>query len=156
MLEIAIPGAETLHLKHLVADYNGTLALDGELLPGVRDALGRLAEQLTLHVVTADTFGRVRETMAGIACHVEVLESAAQDFAKLKYVEHLGPAHCVCLGNGRNDRRMLAAAALGIAIVQQEGAAVETLMAARVVVPDAGAALGLLLNPMRLVATLRA
>lgn len=50
---------------------------------------------------------------------------------------------------------MVAAAALGIAIVQQEGAAVETLLAAKLVVPDIGAALGLLLNPTRLIATLR-
>lgn len=68
MLEIPIPGAETLRLEHLVADFNGTLALDGELLPGTAPALGRLAERLSLHVVTADTFGRVREAMAGIPC----------------------------------------------------------------------------------------
>jgi soluble P-type ATPase len=155
MLEIPIPGAETLRLEHLVADFNGTLALDGELLPGTVPALGRLAERLSLHVVTADTFGRVREAMAGVPCRLEILPPAAQDFAKLRYVERLGPAQCVCLGNGRNDRRMLAAAALGIAIVQQEGAAVETLLAAKLAVPDLGAALGLLLNPTRLIATLR-
>lgn len=155
MLEIPIPGADMLRLEHLVADYNGTLALDGELLPGAADALCRLAGQLSLHVVTADTFGRVRKAMAGIPCRIEILAPAAQDLAKLRYVEHLGADCCVCLGNGRNDRRMLAAAALGIAIVQGEGAAVETLMSARVAVPDIGAALGLLVNPLRLVATLR-
>jgi soluble P-type ATPase len=61
----------------------------------------------------------------------------------------------VCIGNGRNDRLMVAAAGLGIAVIQGEGAAVETLNAARVAVPDIGVALGLLLNPARLVATLR-
>ena len=50
---------------------------------------------------------------------------------------------------------MLASAGLGIAVIQGEGAAVETLLAARIVAPDIGTALGLLLNPRRLVATLR-
>jgi soluble P-type ATPase len=50
---------------------------------------------------------------------------------------------------------MLRAAALGIAVMQGEGAAVETLLAADVAAPDIQSALGLLLNPARLVATLR-
>ena len=60
MLEIAFPGAETLRLEALVADFDGTLARDGRLLPGVAAACARLSESLTLHVVTADTHGGVR------------------------------------------------------------------------------------------------
>jgi soluble P-type ATPase len=155
MLEIAIPGRETLRLDHLVADFNGTLACDGELLPGAGDALCLLAESLALHVVTADTFGRAREALAGIPCELAILPEGAQDSAKLSYIEALGAHRCACLGNGRNDRLMLAAAGLGIAVIQGEGAAVETLLAAEVAVLDINAALGLLLHPQRLVATLR-
>jgi len=155
MIEIAIPGAEILRLEHLVADFNGTLACDGVLLPGTAAALRRLAEKLSLHVVTADTFSRAGESLAGIPCEIEILAPGAEDSAKLCYVNALGAARCACIGNGRNDRLMLAAAALGIAVVQREGAAVETLLAAKVAVPDIDAALGLLLNPARLVATLR-
>jgi hypothetical protein len=36
MREIAISGGNTLHLDDLVADYNGTLACDGALLPPAR------------------------------------------------------------------------------------------------------------------------
>jgi soluble P-type ATPase len=67
MLEIAIPGGETLRLDYLVADFNGTLACDGLLLSGVAAALGRLGETLTVHVVTADTFGRVRKALADLS-----------------------------------------------------------------------------------------
>lgn len=155
MLEIVIPGAEILRLDHLVTDFNGTLACDGVLLPGTSDALCRLAERLSLHVVTADTFGKTREALAGIPCELEILPPGDQDLAKLRYVTALGPDCCVCMGNGRNDRRMLAAAGLGVAVMQREGAAVETLLAAKVVVPDIRTALSLLLNPTRLVATLR-
>lgn len=155
MLEIAIPGAETLRLDYLVADFNGTLAVDGVLLPGAGEVLVRLAGKLALHVVTADTFGKAREALAGIPCEIAILPEGGQDSAKLRYVEALGAARCVCLGNGRNDRLMLAAAGLGIAVMQREGVAVGTLLAAEVAVPDINAALGLLLYPARLVATLR-
>lgn len=155
MLEVSIPGSDTLRLDYLVADFNGTIACDGVLLPGVRDGLCRLAEKLAIHIVTADTFGRAKDALAGISCGLAILPSGGQDLAKLLYVENLGAARCVCIGNGRNDRLMLAHAAIGIAVVQQEGAAVETLLAARVAATDISAALGLLLNPTRLVATLR-
>jgi len=155
MLEIAIPGADTLRLAYLVADFNGTLAVDGVLLPGVSDALRRLAGLLDLHVVTADTHGKARDSLAGLPCSLVVLPDGAQDVAKRRYVEKLGADRCVALGNGRNDRLMLAAAGLGIAVIEAEGATVETLLAAKVVAPGIGAALGLLLNPARLAATWR-
>ena len=155
MLEIAIPGGEILRLDHLVADFNGTMACDGVLSPGAAAAIGRLAEKLAIHVVTADTFGRAKEALAGIPCELAILPEGGQDVAKLRYVEDLGAGRCVCIGNGRNDRLMLAQAALGIAVIHPEGASVETLLAAKVVVSDINAALGLLLNPVRLIATLR-
>jgi len=155
MLEIAIPGAETLRLDYLVADFNGTLARDGILLPGVADAFGRLAEHLALHVMTADTHGGARNALAGMSCELAILPEGGQDVAKRSYVESLGAAHCVAIGNGRNDRLMLAAAGLGIAVIEAEGIAVESLLAARLAAPGIGTALGLLLNPARLIATLR-
>ena len=155
MLEVAVPGAQALRFDHLVADFNGTLAIDGALISGVAEALRSLSAGLEVHVVTADTFGRARQALHGVPCTTTVLSSGGQDSAKLRYIERLGAAHCVCIGNGRNDRLMLAAAGLGIAVLQGEGAAIEALLAAKVAAPDIGAALGLLLNPGRLAATLR-
>lgn len=155
MLEIAVPGAQPSRFDHLVADFNGTLAIDGVLIAGVAEALRGLSARLEIHVVTADTFGQAMQALAGVPCTMTTLPSGGQDKAKLRYIERLGAAHCACIGNGRNDRLMLAAAGLGIAVMQGEGAAVETLLSARIAVPDIGAALGLLLNPTRLIATLR-
>lgn len=155
MLDIAIPGAAPLALAHLVLDFNGTLALDGALLPGAADALRQLAGPLSLHVLTANTFGTAQEALSDLPVHLVVLPPHRQDEAKRQHVEQLGAARCVAIGNGRNDRLMLAAAALGIVVLQQEGAALQTLLAADVVAPDIIAALGLLLHPSRLVATLR-
>jgi soluble P-type ATPase len=155
MIKTEIPGYRTLQLEHLVLDFNGTLACDGVLLPGTSAALHRLAAKLSFHVVTADTFGKAKEALAGIPCVLAILPPGAQDAAKLRYVNALGAARCVCIGNGRNDHLMLAAAALGIAVIGDEGTAIETLMAADIVSRDIVTALDLLLHPLRLAATLR-
>ncbi len=155
MLEIEIPGYGALHLAHAVLDYNGTVAIDGKLLPAVRKRLRALAQALAVHVVTADTFGRARAELTGLPCALKILGSSAQDRAKAAYVRRLGASRTVAIGNGRNDRLMLRAAALGIAIIQAEGASTATLGAADIVVPSAIDALDLLLRPKRIVASLR-
>ena len=155
MLAVDIPGFGSLRLEHLVLDYNGTLAIDGAPLPGVAAQLRALAASLRVHVITADTFGRVRAELAALPLEIVVTPDAAQAEAKRDFVAALGADAVVAVGNGRNDRLMLAAAALGIAVVQREGASAEAVAAARVVATSIGDALELLQNPLRLVATLR-
>ena len=158
MEPIDIPGHGPLTLRHLVLDYNGTLALDGNLVPGVAERLTALAatpSALGVHVLTADTFGQVRQQLAGLPCACQVIGPGQQDQAKLEYVRALDPATVVAVGNGRNDRLMLAAAGLGLAVIGGEGAAREALDAARVVCLSILDALDLLRHPLRLVATLR-
>lgn len=156
MIQVDIPGRKNkLAIDHLVLDFNGTLATDGRILPGVADLLRALAQQVNVHVVTAGTFGGVEEQVAGIPCVLKVLSGPGQTRQKARYVKLLGAGRTACVGNGRNDRDMLRQAALGILVVQEEGAAAESLMAADVVCRDIASALGLLLNPLRLKATLR-
>jgi len=155
MLAIDIPGATRLRLEHLVLDFNGTMACDGVLLEGVPPLLAAVSEHLRISVVTGDTFGRAAEALAGLPCTLTTLRVSDQAAAKLEFMQRLGPSRTACIGNGRNDRLMLGTAALGIVVVQSEGASVEALHAAKVVAPNIHDALRLLLNPVRLVATLR-
>lgn len=155
MLEIAIPGYRDLRFEHLILDYNGTLACDGKLIDGVRDRLSVLSEKLAIHVLTADTFGQANSGLQGVPCKLCILGVSDQAKAKLEYVQKLGLDSTVCIGNGRNDCLMLKEAKLGIAVILGEGAATETLNAANLVCNDICTALDLLLNPMRLIATLR-
>lgn len=156
MLSIQIPGVGRLAIAHLVLDYNGTLAIDGNVRPGVKARIRRVASTLTVHVLTADTFGKARAGLRGADCELRILRPGHEDRAKAAYVRRLGADRVVCIGNGRNDRLMLKAAALGIATIQREGAATESIAAADIVVNDVCDALDLLLAPRRLVATLRA
>jgi soluble P-type ATPase len=155
MIEVKIPGCKTLQLRYLVLDHNGTLAVDGILLRGVREKLKALAADLEIHVLTADTFGKARAQLEGVPCKLSILPLEGQDTGKLEYVKKLGSEHTVCIGNGRNDRLMLKDAALGITVILAEGTAVETLTSADVVCKDILSALELLTHPLRLTATLR-
>jgi len=51
-----------------VLDYNGTLAVDGALLPRLKERLESLTGALSLQVPTADTFGTCRADLAGVRC----------------------------------------------------------------------------------------
>lgn len=73
---------------------------------------------------------------------------------KAELVGRLGAESVIAVGNGRNDVAMLTAA-LGIAVLGAEGCAGAALRAADVVVPSISDALDCLLEPRRLVATLR-
>ena len=72
-IEIEIPGREDLYLEHLVLDYNGTLAIDDEPIEGVPERLEHLSQSLSVHVITADTFGKVRARLSGLHCHISIL-----------------------------------------------------------------------------------
>ncbi len=154
-MRIDIPGYGELALNHLVMDYNGTLAIDGKLIDGVKDALIKLSESLSLHVLTADTFGIAKEGLEGIPCQLTILPKDDQQGGKLRFVQKMGAGHVAAIGNGRNDQLMLRDAALGIAVILEEGASVQALQSADVVCPSIVSALELMLNPLRLTATLR-
>ncbi len=155
MLNIDIPGREPLRASYLVADYNGTLARDGKLLPELASLIPQIARALDVHVVTADTFGIAGQELSGLPVELAILPSDQQDERKAEYIRQLGPESCVCIGNGRNDKLMLEQAALGICLIQEEGASVVTAGAADVLCTSVQDALRLLLKPKRLVATLR-
>ncbi|MFO7875053.1 MAG: ATPase P [Desulfovermiculus sp.] len=155
MLQIDIPDFGHLQLEHLVMDYNGTLAVDGEPVPGAHERVEKLGEQIQVHVITADTFGKVQARLEGWSCSLKILGQEDQVGQKLAFIQELGTKKCVCIGNGRNDRMMLEAAALGLAVMLEEGTSRESLLSADIALPGIVPALDLLLNPLRLTATLR-
>ena len=155
MLEIDIPGFGFVRVEHLVSDFTGTLSVDGSLLPGVKELLNKAARIVKLHVVTADTFGAARGALDGVECTLTILSGEVIDFQKERYVRDLGPELVIAIGNGNNDRKMLAAARIGIAVIEGEGCSVNALLSAGIAVRSIHDGLGLLLNRDRLKATLR-
>jgi soluble P-type ATPase len=155
MILISRPGAADLSLEHLLLDFNGTIACDGELIEGVGSRLDALSSLISLTVVTADTFGTVSRQLETFPIYIRLIGPNRQDEEKLSVLKELGTDRSACIGNGRNDRLILRESALGIAVIQEEGTALDALSAADVVCPSILLALDLLLNPKRLTATLR-
>ena len=154
-MKISIPGGETLEIRHIVSDYNGTLALDGRLIEGLADLINELSEDIKFHVITADTFGSVERELQGVNCEIFKIGLEEQDKAKAEYIQRLGADSVVALGNGRNDLLMLGEASLGIGILHHEGICTETLLASKIVCQSPLDALGYFKTPKRLIATLR-
>ena len=155
MIELNIPGRNNYLLEHLVLDLNGTITLDGEVIYGVEERLEKLGEVLKIHLVTADTLGTAQKTGEILKIRVHKIDKGSEDSMKLELVQDLGKEKTVCIGNGLNDVLMLENAALGICVIGQEGAATETITASDIAVNNINDALDLLLNPDRVVATLR-
>jgi soluble P-type ATPase len=155
MISLDIPGMEKLFLKNIILDFNGTIALDGMLLPGVQEKLNSLADSLDIYILTADTFGTVSSACSSINGKVIVLKESIGSGEKLKFIERLGARETAAIGNGTNDMLMLEKAALGIAVTGPEGTSAKALMAADIVVKDIITGLDMFSNPKRLAATLR-
>lgn len=154
-MNIDIPGFGKLDLKHLVLDYNGTIARDGQLLSNLGRTLEDIAEHLTIHVLTADTSGTAEQELAGLPCSVHIFSGEQITEQKERYVYALGAEHVACIGNGANDRLMLKASRLGIAVLEGEGSAVCAIQSADIIARSIYDAMGLLMIPQRIIATLR-
>jgi soluble P-type ATPase len=155
MIEIDIPGFEPVRLEHLVSDFTGTLSCDGILLDGVREKLQEISKHLSVDILTADTFCTAWSELEGLPCTTHLLSGSGHDVRKEKFVLELGPEGVVAIGNGSNDRKMLKAARLGIAVSGPEGCATDALMATDIHVYNVLDAFDLLLKPKRCKATLR-
>lgn len=154
-MRIEIPGYKELDLNYLLLDYNGTIAVDGKILPEVKERIQRLSEHLDIYVLTADTHGTAKAECADLSIKIRTFPVGnAMDY-KRNVIDELGGEHCVCLGNGRNDVRMFEAAALSIGIMEREGIYGGLLRAADLCVNSTEDGLDMLLHPKRIVAGLR-
>jgi soluble P-type ATPase len=154
-MQITIPGTGSIELKHLVCDYNGTIARDGHLMSNLDKTFAELAGQFTIHVLTADSGGTVTRELEGLPCRLHIITPGNEAEQKEAYILELGAESVACIGNGANDRLMLKSARLGIAVLEGEGAATGALLHADIVVRSIYDALGLFMVPQRITATLR-
>ncbi len=155
MLEINVPGLGQMNLNYLVMDFNGTMARDGVLRQKITAYLNKLSKELKIYVVSADTYGTVAEQCAGLPVEVVVTKGENGALEKGGFVDRLGGSQVVAIGNGNNDSQMLEKSCLGICIAGEEGCSVKAMLSADIVVTSITDALGLLIKPEKIQATLR-
>ena len=154
MLTIQIPGREAFPISHLVLDYNGTIALDGEIIPGIKERLDKLCADLDICVITADTHGTAAKKCEGLP--LQVLTFPTTEVGKIKAEEvRRRTGGVACIGNGFNDILMSDAADLSICVMGTEGCCSALISHTDITVTSILDALDLLLIPGRIRATLR-
>ena len=157
MIQIEIPGRDQpLVIEALVLDYNGTIAADGNLVDGIAERIRLLSERVSVYILTADTYGSVRQQCAELGAEILTFPRAGAGACKEEIVRGLAAKKRTCvIGNGFNDMQMFALADLAIAVLDAEGLYPGLLSRTDVLVRAAPDALDLLLLPDRLRATLR-
>lgn len=157
MLEIKLPGrGRNLKLKNLLIDLNGTLTNAGRLDDVVIDKIKALKNIFNIYLLTADTYGTAKLLSEELGIELLEVDAINGGHDKRLFLHKVMAQESVAIGNGFNDIEMLAEANLSIVIIGQEGCAIPALLKADIAVTNIGDALDLLLNPERIVATLRA
>jgi len=155
MIKIDISGWGNIEIENLVLNLNGTIATDGKIPSEVKERIKSLSDKVKIYILTADTQGTAREESSDMG--VELLKVSGEDSTevKLRVVESLDPTRTVAIGNGNNDHLILKEAALGVAVLGDEGISASAMKNADVIVKNISDALDLFLKPKRLIATLR-
>lgn len=155
MISIDIPGRGKLELKNIVFDYNGTLAVDGLLSEYVKNMITELSTYLNVYILTADTYGSVRKQCEGLPVVIETFSNGNATTYKREFIEKLGYASTIAVGNGLNDVEMLKKAALSIAVIRAEGCASQAIINSHITCKSIKDVFDIILKKNRIKATLR-
>ena len=155
MLMYKIPGRDDIEIENIVFDYNGTIAVDGKILSGVKELILKLEKYANIYILTADTYGTVGEECSNI--NVKVLTFPRKNAGKFKkdIVKKLGGKKTLCVGNGFNDVPMFQESVLSIAVIEGEGVSGKLLMNADIVTKSILDAINIILDKNKMKATLR-
>ena len=154
MLKINIPGREELVLNHLILDYNGTIAEDGEIIESIRPRLAELSKDLSIYVITADTNGTAAKKCEDLPLQVLTFPTTQVGDIKARETKKL-EGGVITIGNGFNDIQMSDVADLSICVIGREGCCGTLVAHTDIVVTSIDDALDLLLKTGRIRATLR-
>ena len=156
MILLNIPGYKRIEVRNVVFDFNGTIAEDGILIDGIKEKIKELSDKnVNIYILTADTFGSVREQCIGLPVKIETFDKENASGEKKKVIEKLGYDITVTIGNGRNDLEMFESSIISIAVIGKEGCFAKTLCGADIVVNNIMDAIEVLLKNNRIKATMR-
>lgn len=155
MIEFTIPGRGRMRIKNIVFDVNGTIAIDGKIDEKIKKKLEKLAQKVTVILLTADTYGTIEKEMGKTGIKIQKISSPGEVEEKEDFIKKLGEEQTIAIGNGENDRLMLKRAILGICVVDKEGASSKAVTNSDIVVYGREAVFELTDNPQRIIASLR-
>jgi len=155
MIEFTIPGRGRMRIKNIVFDVNGTIAIDGKIDEKIKKKLEKLAQKVTVILLTADTYGTIEKEMGKTGIKIQKISSPGEVEEKEDFIKKLGEEQTIAIGNGENDRLMLKRAILGICVVDKEGTSSKAVTNSDIVVYGRETVFELIDNPQRIIASLR-
>jgi soluble P-type ATPase len=154
MINIDIPGWENITIENIVLDLNGTIATDGKISVDVKEKIKSLSQKMKVYILTADAQGTASEESKDIAIELVKIPGEGSKNKKFEFLKTLNLEKTVVVGNGNNDQLILREAALGIAVLGDEGLSSLAMKNADILVKSISDALDLFLKQKRLIATL--
>ena len=153
-MKIDIPGWGDVDIENIVIDLDGTIATDGKISLEVKEKVGALSSLAKIYILTANTHGPANEEILGMKAELIKVPNEDSKRGKLDFLKTLNLEMTVAIGNGSNDQLILKEAALGIAVLGDEGVSASAMKSADIVVKNIQNALDLFLKPKRLITTL--
>jgi P-type E1-E2 ATPase len=154
MISIEIPGWENITIENIVLDLNGTIATDGKISVDVKEKIKSLSQKTKVYILTADAQGTASDEGKEIGIELVKIPGEDSKNKKFDFLKTLNLDRTIVIGNGNNDQLILREAALGIAVLGDEGVSSLALKNAEILVKSISDALDLFLKPKRLLATL--
>jgi soluble P-type ATPase len=113
---------DLFEIRSVVLDLNGTTAVYGQQIPGLRELVDSLsAAGLKVYLLTGDIRGNAKKMFAGWPVEVIGLVSDRPSEEKRQWIERLGPDQTAMIGNGANDFLALLTAVWSGCVMQEEG-----------------------------------
>ena len=153
-MRIDIPGWGSVDIENIVIDLDGTIATDGKISLEVKEKIGALSNLAKIYILTANAQVPANEEILGMKAELIKVSNEDSKRGKLDFLKTLNLEMTVAIGNGSNDQLILKEAALGIAVLGDEGVSVSAIKSADIVVKNIQDALDLFLKPKRLITTL--
>ncbi len=148
-----ISGVGEMEINTIVMDLNGTLAIRGEVVKGVKEKLSELkGKGFKLILVSSDQRGNAKE----ISKELEIEFYAAKTLEeKAKFMQNLNTENVAAIGNARVDIGLFSNAKLSIATLQAEGIHAGIIKHVDIIVPSIIDALNLLLDKDTISSTMK-
>lgn len=152
-MKYTIPEVGEIELNKIVLDLNGTLAVNGSLVPGVKEKIAELRKlgfEMTLF--TGDQRGNAKDLCEDLDINLKIAKTGQE---KREAMKDFPKENTVAIGNARIDIGTFENARFSIATLQAEGIHTEILNHVDVIVPSIIDAFDLLLDVNRMAATMR-
>lgn len=148
-----IPEVGIKEINTIVLDLNGTLAIKGKVVEGVKERLDKIKE-LGINVIlfTGDARGNAKEMCKEL--NIEFKRAGTQKQKEELFLQ-LDIDTTAAIGNARIDNGKFKHATLSIATLQSEGIHTGILQYVDIVVPSINDALDLFIDGNALKATMR-